>query len=167
MILKVRMKVTGHFKDSEENVTLVVSKGLEKAAMFLLSPKVHKEKDQTEKAPRSREGRDLDRQLLRKGGDRPENLRPVSPAFGHLHMTRVLCVNKSFSDNGLNLFRLLETRILQEGASEMVQWLKVTGAKSGNLSLMCGTNEVEGRLTPPTSCSLTFTYKLWHVCTHP
>lgn len=58
---------------------------------------------------------------------------------------------------GLNLFRLLETRMLQEGASEMVQWLKVPEATSGNLSMMCGTNEVEGRMTPPTSCSLTFT----------
>lgn len=68
---------------------------------------------------------------------------------------------------GLNLFRLLETRMLQEGASEMVQWLKVPEATSGNLSMMCGTNEVEGRMTPPTSCSLTFTGKPCYVCTHP
>jgi hypothetical protein len=45
MILKIRMKVTGHFKDSEENVTLMVSKDLKKPAGFLLSLEVHEEKN--------------------------------------------------------------------------------------------------------------------------
>lgn len=60
MILKIRMKVTGHFKDSEENVTLMVSKDLKKPAGFLLSLEVHEEKNQTEKEPRNKEGGDLD-----------------------------------------------------------------------------------------------------------
>lgn len=43
------------------------------------------------------------------------------------------------------------------GTSEMVSWVKVLTIKSDDLSLVLGTDVVEGELTP-TSSSLTSTY---------